>query len=77
MERVVIAKHMHGIASCIVCAAKDASDEEILGVANVENPSGTQGGWSEVIRGTKDGESRAPVPCDDHPEDRLHFIVNC
>ncbi len=64
-----------GIASMQVCAQKDATDEEILNVCNAENPSGTRGGWSGVVR---EDEENYPgsVQCDDN-EDRLHLIITC
>lgn len=57
-----------------VCAIKDATDEEILEVCNKENPSGTSGGWLEVVR--EGEENMLPVTCEDHPE-RVHYLVVC
>ena len=64
-----------GIATMQVCAQKDATDEEILDVCNTENPSGTRGGWSDVVR---EDEENYPgsVQCADN-EDRLHLIITC
>jgi hypothetical protein len=78
MERVVISRGAVGILGMQVCAVKDATDAEILEVCNTENPSGTSGGWSEVVREQPKTAAlnQAPVQCDDFP-DRLHFLVFC
>lgn len=59
-----------------VCAVADATDEEILEVANVENPSGTRNGWSKVAREDYENENARPVVCADDPN-RKHFILIC
>ena len=81
MERVVVTKPMVGICGMQVCAAKDASDEEILATCNAENPAGTTNGWGRVHRAVEDGslfcvESNLPVRCSDDAE-RMHFLVFC
>jgi len=75
MERVVMTKAFHGIAGMQVCAAADATDEEILSLCNRENLSGTSRGWCAVLR---DGveEKYLPVTCVDDPA-RRHFLVTC
>lgn len=50
MERVIITKPIIGVFAMQVCAESDATDAEILKVCNAENPSGTSGGWSKVVR---------------------------
>jgi hypothetical protein len=72
MNRVVITKCMIGICHMQVCAVKDATDEEILAVANRENPSGTRNGWGTVIRKGKG----KPVTCADD-KSRKHFLISC
>lgn len=72
MDKIVLLKAFFGIASMVVCADKDATDEEILEFCNSVNPSGTSNGLCEIDR---EG-ARAPVPCNDDPN-RLHIIVNC
>jgi len=59
-----------------VCAVKDATHEEILEVANRENPAGTSGGWMEVADENHIPENIRPVKCDDDP-DRIHYILIC
>jgi hypothetical protein len=50
VERVVVTRAFLGICHMQVCAVADATDEEILTTCNSQNPSGTSGGWSRVIR---------------------------
>jgi hypothetical protein len=80
-DRVVVSRPFMGLCGMQVCACKDATNEEILEVANAKNPSGTTLGWNYVVREVKEEslfkDKRAlPVQCDDYP-DRLHFIVLC
>lgn len=80
-ERVLVTRAIVSICYMQVCAAKDATDEEILAVCNRENPSGTQAGWSDVIRGEREPscvlpEKYLPVQCADDSE-RLHLLVGC
>jgi hypothetical protein len=79
MDRVVITKPWQGMCHMQACAAKDATDEEILDVCNRENPSGTVNGWTHVLRADEEFMGKtggAPVQCDDH-QDRLHLLVSC
>ena len=82
MERVIITRRMVGAVAMQVCADRDATDEEILNVCNIQNPSGTSNGWVSVVREVKEDNPfytkySLPVPCGDNPETRLHFIVLC
>jgi len=76
MERVVVSIPFAGICYMQVCAEADATDEEILEVANRENPAGTENGWMEVARENDEDTRKRPVPCADYPG-RKHFIVIC
>lgn len=76
MERVEVVKAVHGIVHMIVCALKDATDKEILAVCQRDNPSGTQNGWTSVIRADEEYPRNNPVVCSEHPG-RLHFMVSC
>lgn len=81
-ERVMVTRSMVGIFAMQVCAVDDATDEEILAVANRDNPSGTRGGWSKVIRKPGDvspdaeGNTGIPVPCAE-VKGRTHFLCVC
>lgn len=79
MNRVVVTRPIVGICHMQVCAAKDATDEEILAICNRENPSGTTNGWGHVVRSAEPDsmfKTPGPVQCDDDPE-RLHILVAC
>ena len=76
MERVVVTRPFLGLVQMQVCAEKDATDEEILRVCNMENPSGTTAGWCEVIRNDEEHPQCNPIQCKDDPE-RTHFLVLC
>ena len=82
MDRVVVTRAFCNLVTMQVCAVKDATDEEILSVCNRENPSGTQNGWTKVIRHSEGedsifaGPNKVPVPCADDPM-RLHILVAC
>jgi hypothetical protein len=73
---VLVTKAFHGICHMQVCTVKDATDEEILGVCNRENPSGTQAGWTRVVRQDEEHRNMEPVQCGDDAE-RLHILVAC
>ena len=75
-KKVIVTRPMIGLCHMQVCAVADATDEEILEVANFENPAGTSGGWMEVIREDYEDKSLKPVICDDDKE-RKHFILIC
>lgn len=75
--RVQVTQFMLGVFSMQVCAVNAATDEEILEVANRENPSGTSNGWCSVVRSDPEFPKRDPVPCATCPETRTHFLVDC
>jgi hypothetical protein len=72
LDRVSITCPVIGLCFMQACAVADATDEEILEVCNRENPSGTTGGWSCII---KRGKGK-PVKCADYP-DRMHYLIEC
>lgn len=83
-EPVTILRTMIGICGMSVCAAKDATDADIIAVCNRLNPSGTSNGWGTVVRDESqsffmDAEGKPndlPVTCKDDPN-RLHLVVLC
>ncbi|MFA5153698.1 MAG: hypothetical protein WC554_14150 [Clostridia bacterium] len=76
MKRVVVTNPFIGICYMSVCAVTDATDKEILEIANKENPSGTRNGWSTVVRENHKDKRLRPVICDDD-KNRKHFILIC
>lgn len=80
LPRVTVSRQFVNLLAMQVCAVNDATDEEILHVANRDNYCGTSNGWCKVIR-TPDGDigeppEAGPVPCNDH-DGRTHFLVSC
>lgn len=76
-KRVVVTRSFCGICHMQVCAHKDATDEEILAVCNIENPAGTSNGWAQVVKEDHEFFGKiGPVPCDDDPN-RIHYMVAC
>lgn len=78
MDRVIITNPMIGLVAMQACVVKDATDEEILRVCNLKNPSGTTLGWNKVIRTMEDTEYKEalPVQCEDYPG-REHLLITC
>lgn len=76
MKKVEITRAMIGLCYMQVCADINATDEEILEVANEENPSGTSNGWCEVAREDHEDPRMRPVICEDN-KNRKHFILIC
>ena len=77
LPRVLVTKPIVGIAHMQVCAANDATDDEILAVCNAQNPSGTSHGWGTVCRTASEFWGPVgPVPCADDAS-RTHFLVAC
>lgn len=74
-KRVIVTRQMHGICAMQVCCVKDATDKEILGVCNTENPSGTTHGWVQVVRNNEGGYAN-PVVCE-ADKNRLHILIYC
>ena len=72
-KRVIVTQPCVGVCAMQVCAEKDVTDEELLAVANRENPAGTEHGWTTVIRAGRSG----PVPCEKRPRSRWHFMLEC
>jgi len=76
MKRVIVTKPIIGLCYMQVCAVTDATDEEILDVANAENPSGTKNGWVEIAHENHPNTNAHPITCADDPE-RVHYILIC
>lgn len=75
--RVIVTRPVMGICWMGVCAVADATDDEILAVANRENPSGTRNGWTVVIREASQGHAdQQPIVCGDDPG-RVHYVLVC
>lgn len=81
LGRVEVSRYIVGICGMQVCAVGDATDEEMLAVANSQNPSGTSAGWTYVHRESNAdhellSDQCLPGQCADHA-DRKHFLIFC
>lgn len=76
MEKVVVTKGVVGLCHMQLCCEKKATDEEILTVANKENPSGTMNGWVRVERVDPENPKSGEVVCADDA-DRIHVLAVC
>lgn len=76
LPRVIVTRGFVNICTMQVCAAADATDEEILAACNRENVSGTSLGWTSVVRADAEHPQADPVTCEKYPE-RRHFLVRC
>lgn len=63
-----------GLLGGVVCAPKSLSEEEVVRLVNVENPSGTRRGWSISNRKTLEDGTPLPAPCLED-SDRLHYYL--
>ena len=66
-----------GLCEISVCAANDATKEEIERHANRENPTGISSRWEISDDETFSGGEPNPCPCQDHPEERKHWLLDC
>jgi hypothetical protein len=75
MENVV--PYKIGLVSASVCAEKSMLPEEVEKEFNKISPCGTELGW--VL--SKDTNFRTgatnPCPCDQYPNERLHYLFEC
>lgn len=75
MDKVII--YSAGTVCCSVCVDKYLSNEEIEQLVNIQLPTGIYSQWviSKDIK-FKDGKPH-PCQCDQHPETRMHYLLNC
>lgn len=72
MDDVIVIRPFINICHIQACVKKTLSDKEIVEKLDKIHPSGTDLGWTRVIRGGKN----KPVQCETY-EDRLHVLVRC
>jgi hypothetical protein len=73
--RIETTRSFVGICHMQVCADPDVTDEELLHHCNINNPSGTTGGWSFVVRQGGEKEQK-PTQCESD-KNKMHFLVGC
>lgn len=66
--------YSQGLCHASVCVPKDMPREEIL---RHVPPSGTQHGWRIAEAPNFKGGEPNPCPCNDHPDSRLHYLLEC
>jgi hypothetical protein len=69
--------YAEGLMAASVCAPRDMPRDEVVRLANLKYPAGTDLGWAISADATfRTGEPN-PSPCDGNPETRLHYLLNC
>jgi len=65
-----------GLVCLSVCAPKTVTPEQIETFVNDEHPTGISSPWAISDDDFADGHPN-PCPCDQQPESRLHYLLNC
>jgi hypothetical protein len=67
-----------GLVGVTVCAPKDTPRDEIESFVNAESPTGIDSPWAISDEEDPDFPTGLnPCPCDQEPEARLHYLLNC
>lgn len=66
-----------GIVSASVCVSKELMHKEIESIMNTEHPTMISSKWSISKDKTFKGGESNPCVCEEHPETRLHYLMNC
>lgn len=75
MEKLIV--YSVGIVAMSVCVDKKLTRKEIEHLANAEQPTGISSKWKISKDKTfASGESN-PCQCDQHPNARKHYLLNC
>lgn len=64
-----------GLCNLSACVRKDMTREEVKAAANRNQPTGISSKW-KIAAKFKGGEP-SPCPCNDHPKERLHYLLTC
>lgn len=75
MSKVTV--YSMGPLSCSVCAPNDMTPKEVEADVNLNNPSGTMNGWKISTDSHFRQGKPNPCPCDQDPENRRHFLMDC
>lgn len=66
-----------GLVVASACAPNTMSAEDVERAANRLRPTGIEAGWSvSNVKAFKTGEPN-PCPCNDHPNERRHWLLEC
>lgn len=66
-----------GICAASVCAAADASPDEIADAINASYPTGISSRWRVSGDPTFASGEPNPCPCNEEPESRRHWLLEC
>ena len=71
--------HLYSVGLChaSVCAPKDAEPEAIVAEANRLHPTGIESQWAVSDDERFQGGETNPCACNDHPTERLHWLLVC
>lgn len=75
MDKLII--YSQGIIAMSVCVDKDLTTHEIEMLANSQSPTGIKSKWQISTDKTFHKGEPNPCPCEDHPETRKHYLLNC
>lgn len=59
-----------------VCAPKEMPRERLVAAVNAGHPTGIESQWTVSEEDFRGGEPN-PCPCNDEPDDRLHYLMHC
>lgn len=65
-----------GLICASACAPKDMDREAVERSVNSQHPTGIRSRWCVADEPFRTGEPN-PCPCNDHPEERLHWLLVC
>lgn len=69
--------YSNGLVHCSVCAPNSMLPDDIVKEVNRLNPSGTTHGWQIADAETFADGTPMPCSCEDDPEHRKHYLMEC
>jgi len=66
-----------GLVRASACAPADTTRDEIERVVNLEHPTGIGSRWQISEDSMFSGGEPMPAPCDQNPDGRRHWLLNC
>lgn len=68
--------YAEGICKMSACVENGTERDEIEQLANISRPTGIASRWTISAEPFADGKPN-PSPCDQHPKDRTHYLLEC
>lgn len=65
-----------GFVMASVCAPNAYERDDVERAANTLRPTGIKSGWTVTDGPFRTGEPN-PCPCNDHPTERRHWLLEC